>query len=106
MITKIELKGLLYVLNFYLLGGAVVGVLAATIAVNSGIVLLARTDFGFSLSARTVTAITILLIGIVTSLLGFIILIPAELKIIRRELKPKLLAQRLSRRNKNNLKRP
>lgn len=103
MITKMELKGLLYVLNFYLLGGAAVGVMAATVAVNSGISLMARSDFGISLSARAVTAIVVILIGVVTSLLGFIVLIPAELKIIRRNLRPKLLAQRLSRKHQDDL---
>jgi hypothetical protein len=101
MVTKYELKELLRVLNFYLLGGFSVGVAAATVAVNFGGTFLARSEFGVYLSGRAVTIITILLIGVVSCLLAFIILIPAELKIIRLEHKPKLLADRLARRTRN-----
>jgi hypothetical protein len=105
MVTKCELKELLYVLNFYLLGGVTMGIAAATVVVSFGGTLLARTDFGVYLSGRTITVLTILLIGVITSLLTFIILIPAELKLIRRDLEPKLLAERLTRRTRNSSNR-
>ena len=103
MITKSEIKELLYILNFYLLGSAVFGIIAATIVVNGGVVLV-RSDYGLPFSLKTITALIVLLIGGTTGLLAYLVLLPAELRLIRRRNKPKLLAQRLSRRNRNDLK--
>lgn len=100
MITKRELKGLVSVLNFYLLGGFSMGITAAVVASIFGSTLTRAND-GMPLPSRAITAIIVILIGVATSLLAFGILLPAELKIIRRNLKPELLAQRLSRGRKN-----
>jgi hypothetical protein len=105
MITKDELKELLYILNFYLLGSMVFGIIAATIVVNGG-VLLVRSDYGLPFSLRTITVFIVILIGGTTGLLAYLVLLPAELRLIRLRNKPKLLAKRLARRDRNDRKQP
>lgn len=100
MITKDEVKELLYILNFYLLGSAVFWIIAATIVVNGG-VLLVRSGYGLPLSLKTLTAIIVTTIGGTTGLLAYLVLLPAELRLIRRKNKPKLLAKRLSGKKRN-----
>jgi hypothetical protein len=104
MISKNELKELLNILNYYLLGSTIFGILAAAVLVYGG-VLFVRSDSGLSLSAKTLTAIIVMLIGATTGMLAYIVLLPAELRLIRRKNRRKLLAERLSPRNKNNVKR-
>ncbi len=94
-ITKDELKELLSVLNYYLICGVAMGIATASVAVTGGIVLT-RSDYGLALSAKVLTAFIVILIGVSTGLLAFLVLLPAELRLVRRKLRPKLLAQRLS----------
>jgi len=61
-----------------------------------GGMVLVRSDYGLPLSPRALTGLVVILLGVLTALMGYIVLIPAELKIIRRRLKPILLAKRLS----------
>ncbi len=96
-ITKNEFKELLNVFNFYLIVGLMLGITAATIAVNGGIVFV-KSTYSLPVPPRFFTAAIVMAIGLLTSLMAYLVLLPAELKIIRRRLAPKLLAQRLSRR--------
>lgn len=96
MITRDELKELVKVLNYYIIGGLSMGIMVATIATNGGVVLV-KSDLGSLLSAKAASAIIVMLIALVTSLLAYLVLLPAELKLARRKLRPKLLRRRLSR---------
>ena len=104
MITKAEIKELLYILNFYLLSGVSFGVVSETVAVYGGVQLV-HSDYGLPFSPKALTVLIVILIGVMTGLLAYLVLLPAEIKLIRRTNKPKLLAQRLSRRIRNDLKR-
>lgn len=94
-VTALEFKELLRVFRYYLLSGIALGIAIAPIAINSGMVLV-RSDYGLPLSARALTGLIVIVLGVLTALMGYLVLIPAELKIIRRRLKPILLANRLS----------
>ena len=94
-VTALEFKEMLGVLGYYLLSGIALGIVIAPIAVTGGMVLV-RSDYGLPLSTQALTALIVVLLGVLTALMGYIVLIPAELKIIRRRLKPILLAKRLS----------
>jgi hypothetical protein len=94
-VTALEFKELLGVLLYYILSGLALGFAIAPIAVKGGIVLV-RSSYGLPLSIQALTALIVILLGVLTALLGYIVLIPAELKIIRRRLTPILLAKRLS----------
>jgi hypothetical protein len=78
------------------------GVTAATIAVNGGIVFV-KSTYGLPVPPKLITAAIVLLIGALTGLMAYVILLPAELKLIRQRAKPRLLAQRLSRGKKRDL---
>jgi hypothetical protein len=93
--SRDEVKELLGVLNYYLISGVGLGIASASVAVTGGIVLV-RTDYGLPLSAKAATALIVVSIGVLTGLLAFLVLLPAELRVVRRKLKPRLLAQRLS----------
>jgi hypothetical protein len=93
--SRDEVKALLGVLNYYLISGVGLGIASASVAVTGGIVLV-RTGYGLPLSTKALTALIVVSIGILTGLLAFLVLLPAELRLVRRKLKPKLLAQRLS----------
>lgn len=95
VLTKEELKELLQVLNFYVIGGLSLGLVCAPVAANSGIALT-RANYGLPVSTQFFTALIVILIGLMTGLLAYLVLLPAELKLIRRKLKPKLLARRLA----------
>ncbi len=82
--TRDELKELLGIFSYYLIGGLALGVVAATVAVNGGIVLV-RTNYGLPLPTRAVTATVVIVIGALTSVLAFLTLLPTELKLIRRK---------------------
>ncbi len=88
-------KELLGVLNYSLISGVGQGIASAYVTVTGGVVLV-RTDNGLPLSAKALTAFIVVSIGVLTGLLAFLVLLPAELRLVRRKLKPKLLAQRLS----------
>ena len=94
--TKIEFKELLGILRYYLLGGLGMGIASSSIAVTGGIVLLNPIG-GLLLSPRAVTAIIVVSIGMMTGLLAFLVLLPAELKLMRRTAAARVHAQRLSR---------
>ena len=96
MITKDELKELAKVLNYYVIAGLCMGVMVATIAVNGG-VMVVRSNFGLPVPAQVISGVLVILVGLVTSLLAYLILLPAELKLARRRLRPQLLKRRLSR---------
>jgi len=95
MITREELKELLSVLNYYLIGGLMLGITSAWCAGMGGIVLV-KPDAGLPISTHVITMTIIILIGAIMGLVAFLVLLPAELKLIRQKLKPLLLAQRLS----------
>ena len=94
-ITALEFKELLGVLLYYVLSGMALGIAIAPIAVSGGMVLV-RSSYGLPLSIQTLTALVVIMLGVLTAIMGYIVLLPAELKIIRRKLKPILLAKRLS----------
>ncbi|MBI5301455.1 MAG: hypothetical protein HY868_04905 [Chloroflexi bacterium] len=96
-IAKCEFTELLKLLNYYMVGGLTLGIAVATVVLYGGIVFFKDVD-GLPMSPKFITVAIVLLIGALTGLLAFLILLPAELKLIRRQLKPKILAQRLSRR--------
>ena len=95
MITRDELKELLSVLNYYIISGLALGFAVAPIAMMGGIVLV-KSNYGLPLSISSLTGITVVLIGALTGLLAYLVLLPAELRVVRRKLKPILLAKRLS----------
>jgi hypothetical protein len=95
VVTKEELKELLQVLNYYIVGGLSLGVMCATVAANGGIIVT-RTNYGLPVAPQFFTALVVMFIGLMTGLLAYLILLPAELKLIRRKLRPKILARRLS----------
>lgn len=95
MITKDELKELVSVLNYYIIAGLAMGIMVATVAVNGGVVVM-RGDYGLPLPVKAMSAIIMILIGVMTGLLAYLVLLPAELKLVRRKLRPKLLRRRLS----------
>ena len=95
MLTRDELKGLLNVLQFYFIAGLSLGVVCATVAVNGGIILT-WASLGAWATPRMMTAVIVMLIGMVTALMAYLILLPAELKLVRRKLKPKILRRRLA----------
>ena len=96
MVTREELKELLIVLQFYFLAGVALGVMTATVAVNGGMVLTQMT-FGVFATPKEMTAFIVMLLGVITALMAYVVLLPAELKLVRRKLKPELLRRRLSR---------
>ena len=93
--SRDEIKELLGVLNYYLISGVGLGIASASVAVTGGVVLV-RTDDGPPLSAKALTALIVVSIEVLTGILAFLVLLPAELRLVRRKLKPQLLAQRLS----------
>lgn len=95
MVSKDELKELLSVLNYYMIGGLMLGVTCATVAANSGIAFV-RADYGLPVPTRVITVLIVVSIGAMTGLLAYLVLLPAELKLIRRKLRPRILARRLS----------
>ena len=90
-----ELKELLSILRYYLLSGLAIGIASSSIAVSSGI-LLVRPDDGSPLSPKMITAAIVVSIGGFTGLLAFLVLLPAELKLIRKKAAAILFAQRIS----------
>jgi hypothetical protein len=94
VVTREELKELLIVFQFYFLAGLVLGVMTATVAVNGGMVLTHMT-FGVFATPKAMTAFIVMILGIITSLMAYVVLLPAELKLVRRKLKPELLRRRL-----------
>ncbi len=100
MVTRDELKELLGILNFYLIVGLLIGVVTAVIAINGGIVLTSHSH-GAS-PAKAITASILLGIGAFTGLSAYLVLLPAELKLVRRKLRPKVLRQRLAGKNRRN----
>jgi hypothetical protein len=95
MITRDEFKELLSVLNYYIISGLALGFAVAPIAMMGGIVLV-KSNYGLPLSISSLTGIILVLIGALTGLLAYLVLLPAELRVVRRKLKPILLAKRLS----------
>lgn len=95
MVTKEELKELLRVLNYYMIGGLTMGITCATLVAYGGIVFV-RADYGLTVSTKIITATIVILIGAMTGLAAYLILLPAELKLARQKLKPIVLARRLS----------
>jgi hypothetical protein len=95
MITRDEFKELLSVLNYYIISGLALGFAVAPIAMMGGIVLV-KSNYGLPLSISSLTGIIVVLIGALTGLLAYLVLLPAELRVVRRKLKPILLAKRLS----------
>jgi membrane associated rhomboid family serine protease len=95
VLTKEELKGLLNVLQFYIIAGLMMGIVAATVAVNGGLVLTQKT-VGVFATPKAMTAIIVMAIGMATALMAYAVLLPAELKLVRRKLKPEILRRRLS----------
>ncbi len=93
--TKDELKELASILNYYLICGLAMGIATSSVAMMGGI-LLVGPNSGFPISARVMTAGIVMGIGVLTALLAYLVLLPAELRLVRRKLKPKLLARRLS----------
>jgi hypothetical protein len=96
MITKKELKELLSVFNYYMIGGLMLGITCATVTANSSIVFV-TVDYGSPAYPKVITASIVILLGVMIGLSAYLILLPAELKLVRQKLKPILLAQRLSR---------
>ena len=94
--SKNEFRDLLGILRYYLIGGLGMGIAISSLAVAGGIVLLKPID-GLLLSPRAITAMIVLLLGVMTGLLAFLVLLPAELKLMRREAAVRLYAQRMSR---------
>jgi hypothetical protein len=95
MITKEELKELLRVLNYYMIGGLMLGITCATLTANGGIAFV-RTSYGLPVSPQIISIAIVISIGAMTGLLGFLVLLPAELRLARKKLKPILLARRLA----------
>jgi hypothetical protein len=95
MVTREELKELLNVLQYYVIGGLAMGVAMATVAVNGGIVLT-RMTFGIFTTPREMTGVIVLFLGVLTSVMAYLILLPAELRLVRKKLKPLILRRRLS----------
>ncbi|MBI5032151.1 MAG: hypothetical protein HZB51_16595 [Chloroflexi bacterium] len=95
MITKEELKELLSVLNYFMIGGLMLGITCATV-VAMGDIAFVRTDYGLPVPTKVITATIVILIGAMTGLVAYLILLPAELKLVRQKLSPILLARRLS----------
>lgn len=93
--TKDELKELASILNYYLICGVAMGIATASVAVTGGVVLVGPNN-GFPVSPRLITAGIVMAIGIMTGLLAYLVLLPAELRLVRRKLQPKLLARRLA----------
>jgi hypothetical protein len=92
---KDEFKELLSIFRYYLLSGLAIGIASSSIAVSSGILLVRPSD-GAPLSPKMVTAAIAVLIGASTGLLAFLVLLPAELKLIRKKAAAILYAQRIS----------
>ena len=95
MITKDELKELAKVLNYYVIAGLCLGIMVATVAVNGGVILV-RSNYGLPLTTKALSAMLMILIGLMTSLSAYLVLLPAELKLARRKLRPQVLRRRLS----------
>jgi hypothetical protein len=95
MITKDEFKELLSVLNYYLIAGLSMGIVSASVAVIGGI-LVVKSNYGLPLPVKAVSSIIVILIGVMTALFAYLVLLPAELRVVRRKLQPILLAKRLS----------
>ena len=94
--SQSEFKELLGILRYYLIGGLAMGIASSSVAVTGGIVLLSPID-GLLLSPRAITALIVVSIGLMTGLLAFLVLLPAELKLMRRKAAATLYAQRMSR---------
>ncbi len=94
-VTALELKELFVVLVYYILSGMTLGIAIAPIVVLGGVGLV-KSAYGLPLTIQTLTAILVILLSVLIALMIYIGLIPAELKIIRRRLKPILLAKKLS----------
>ncbi len=95
MITKEELKELAKALNYYVIAGLCMGIMVATVAVHGGVVLV-RSNFGLPLTTQALSAAIMILMCLMTSLSAYLVLLPAELKLARRKLRPQLLRRRLS----------
>ncbi len=70
------------------------GVVAADVSVNGGVVLT-RMDLGTFLSPRIISGLIVLLIGVTVGVLAYLALLPAELRLVRRKLRPKILRRKL-----------
>ncbi len=79
-----EFVELLSILSYYLVGGLALGVISATVAVNGGVLLVAE-NYGLPLPAKVMTAAVIIGIGAMTGILAFLVLLPAELAMMRRK---------------------
>jgi hypothetical protein len=90
-----ELKELSSILNYYFICSLAMGIASSSIAVTGGI-LLVRSDVGMPVSPKVMTAVIVVFVGALTGVLAFLVLLPAELKLIRRKAAARLYARRIS----------
>jgi hypothetical protein len=92
-VSALEFKELLIVLFYYTLSGMTLGLAIAPLVVFGGMGL--KSNYGLPLTNQSLTALIVILAAVLAALFLYVVLIPAELEIVRRKLKPVLLAKRL-----------